>query len=154
MNLSQLAQQVVVIQSLLEKTILDSEAVEVDDEKGALEFLLAAREAHRMTGDIARIAEDMMVKALGDQRRSVLDGKTVEVRRAYRRTDWENSKVATHVAMRALGGEVIEGMDLVIDAFLKACNPSWRVTALKDMGLNDEDYCERELGRASVSVIE
>lgn len=153
MNLLDLADQTRVILSLLEKTVFDSEMIESDDVKNSLAFLLAAREAHRMTGDIARIAEDLMLTALGDKRTMTLDGVTLEVRRSYRRSNWEHSKLATHVALRATGGEMVDGMPEIVDAFLKACNPTWRVTALKEMGLSDEDYCDRELSRPTVSVI-
>lgn len=154
MNVADLAHEMAVIRATLEQTLMDSEVVVGHgDEKPALDFLLQARESHRLTGDLARIAEDMIVDLMGDRRRAVVGEHSLEVRRAYKRTDWEHSKVATHVALRATGGELVEGMPEVIDAFLKACNPSWRVTALKDMGLVDDDYCSKELQRATVQVI-
>lgn len=142
------------LQALCEKAIIKSEEVEAQGEpRPFLDLHLATLELKRLAGDLHRIAEDLLVAALDGVRRVTIDGTTVEVRRSYRRTDWEHSKVATHVALTALGGEVIEGMDVVIDALLKACRPEWRVTALKDMGLNDEDYATRILGRATVAVL-
>lgn len=142
------------LQSLMEKAIADSEVdVFPENDRDAVEFLVAARELHRLTGDLARIAEDMVVAALDGARRKTVGERTVEVRRAYRRTEWEHSKLAMHVALRATQGEVIDGMAEIVDEFVKCCNPSWRVTALKERGLDDADYCTRELSRASVSVL-
>lgn len=147
--------------SLVEKTLIKTEEVQCGGDTGdsspegarnLLDFFLATRELKRVAGDLNRIAEDVFTSFMGDHRHTI-DGTTVEVRRSYRRTDWEHAKLATHIALRALGGEVVEGMDLVVDAFVTACRPEWRITALKDMGLSDEDYCSRELGRATVTVL-
>ena len=151
-----------VVQTLVEKTIIKTEEVQCGGDMGddaneaarnLVDFHLASLELKRMAGDLHRIAEDMLTTNFGATGTHTVDGTTFQIRRAYRRTDWEHSRVATHVALRALGGEVIEGMDVIVDAFLKACSPSWHVTALKEMGLSDEDYCSRELGRASVTVM-
>lgn len=148
--------------SLVEKTLIKTEEVQcggdtgegaVEGARNLLDFFLATRELKRVAGDLNRIAEDIFTSFMGDQHRHTIDGTTVEVRRSYRRTDWEHAKLATHIALRALGGEVVEGMDLVVDAFVTACRPEWRITALKDMGLSDEDYCSRELGRPTVTVL-
>lgn len=160
MGLPSLADEARLIATMLEHLLdgtdneaLDAEALGPQDEKEALAFHVAALEMKRLAADISRIAETILVDALAGQRRVTIDGKTVEVRHAYKRTEWEHAKLATHVALRALGGEVVEGMDLVVDAFVKACRPEWRVTALKEMGLSDDEYCSRELGRPSVSIL-
>ena len=153
MDLADLADSARLNVALAEKLIEVTEETKPDDIKACLAVLLAAKELKGLASDFYRIVEDMTVAAMGDKRTVALDGHTLEVRRSYKRTDWEHSKLATHVALRALGGEMIEGMDLVIDALLKACNPSWRVTVLKEMGLDDEDYAERVLGRATVSLL-
>lgn len=141
--------------ALIEKTLVGTEEVEAaeQDEARALDFHLATLELKRVAGDLHRIAEDLLVAVLGNQRRKTIGDHTVEVRRAYKRSEWEHAKLATHVALRATGGELVDGMDLVVDAFIKACRPEWRVGALKDMGLSDDEYCSRELGRATVSVL-
>lgn len=153
MDLADLADSARLNVALAEKLIEVTEETEPDDLKGCLAVLLAAKELKGLASDFYRIVEDMTVAAMGDKRTVALDGHTLEVRRSYRRSDWEHSKLATHVALRALGGEMIEGMDLVVDAFLKACRPEWRVSVLKEMGLSDEDYCARELSRASVAIL-
>lgn len=141
--------------ALAERLIEQTEQVAdvAADLKGATEFLVVTRELRALTADAARIAEDIVVDAMGEKRTATFDGRTVEVRRSYRRSDWEHSKLATHVALRATGGELIDQMPEVIDALLKACNPSWRVTVLKEIGLDDKDYCSRELQRATVAVL-
>lgn len=157
-----LTDQARLCQAVIEKTLLQTEEVKCGGDMGRepneaarnlLDFHVATLELKRLAGDLHRIAEDMLVASMGDQRRATIDGTTVEIRRAYRRTDWEHSKLATHVALTALGGEVVAGMDVIVDAFLRACRPEWRVTVLKEMGLDDEDYSTRELGRATVSLL-
>lgn len=157
-----LTDQARLAQAVVEKSLIQSGEFECGRDMGEsanealrnmLDFHLATLELKRLAGDLHRIAEDLFTAQLGNQRRLTIGDKTVEVRRAYKRSEWEHSKLASHVALRALGGEVIEGMDVIIDAFVKACRPEWRVTVLKEMGLNDEDYATRELGRATVSVL-
>jgi hypothetical protein len=141
--------------AITEKTFIATEELKdtFAPRRDALEFLRAALELKRLASDLHRVAEDYFVDLMGNEKRALVDGTVVEVRRAYRRTDWEHSKLATHVALTALGGEVVEGMDVIVDAFLRACRPEWRITALKEFGLDDEDYCSRELGRATVTVV-
>lgn len=151
-----LADEVRMLLALLEKTFIKTEEIAPSESEVAyLDFHLVTLELKRVAGDLHRIAEDLLVEALDRDgvRRATIGERTVEVRRAYKRTDWEHSKVATHVALRATGGELVDGMAEVVDAFIKACRPEWRVSVLKEMGLDDEDYCSRELGRASVSVL-
>lgn len=154
MNLTELADATRLSLVLAEKLIEDTETVvNPEDLKAATDFLIVAREFRALAADLARIAEDMVAAAMGDKKTSTFDGRTIEVRRAYRRTDWEHAKLATHVALRATGGELVDQLPEIVDAFVKACNPSWRITYLKEIGLDDEDYCSRELGRATVTVL-
>lgn len=156
MDLLELTDQTRVLLALMEKLFENTEfADNTEDQKvaAALEFHCAALAAKRLMSDISRIAEDILVAAMKGERRATIDGTTIEIRRAYRRTDWEHAKLATHVALSVTGGELVEGMAEVIDAFVKACRPEWRVSYLKELGLDDQDYCSRDLGRATVTVL-
>ncbi len=153
MDLNELADTCRVIISLQEKLLECTEEIKDPGRIEALNFCMVALEMKRMAADIHRIAEDMLVAAVGEKTgKHTIDGTVIDVRRSYRRSEWEHSKLATHVALRATGGEMVEGMDEVVDAFIKACRPEWRVGYLKEIGLSDEDYCSRDLGRPTVTV--
>jgi hypothetical protein len=40
----------------------------------------------------------------------------------------------------------------VLDAFMKACRPEWRVGGLKELGIDIDDYCSKEFGVSRVQV--
>ena len=160
--LADLTDQTRLIQALVEKSLIQTEEIKSGGDMGdgandalrnMVDFHLVTLELKRLASDLHRIAEDLLADGLGDQRRVAVGEHTVEVRRAYKRTDWEHSKLAMHVALSATQGELIEGMADIVDAFVKCCNPGWRVTALKERGLDDSEYCVRELSRATVTVV-
>lgn len=159
--LDELIEEVIVLNTLVGKAFIKSEEVGSGDTLGdspaegarnLVDFHIGTLELKRLASDLHRIAEDLVTAAFNSGQHTV-DGSSFAVRRAYKRTEWEHAKLATHVALRATGGELVDGMPEVIDAIVKACNPSWRVTVLKEMGLDDEEYCSRELGRATVTLL-
>lgn len=127
----------------LHKRIQPDEALELHQTTKVLAGLLR---------DLASETDRLLIVSLDGQRKAVVGDKLVEVRRAYRRFDWDHPLLAERVAIAALEGEVLPETKTIVDAWLKACRPEWRTTALKDMGIDADAYCSKELGRATVTV--
>ena len=91
----------------------------------------------------------------GEHGKRVLDGLgQVTISRGRERKAWEHRAVAVdyvdaHVART---GEVPDPHQ-VVDWVLEAVAPSyWRVTQLREAGLDPEDYCVSEPGKPTVSI--
>ena len=102
--------------------------------------------------DIGKETDRLLIATLGGARHATVNGKVIEVRRSYRRT-WDTPLLAGAVAARVLQGERLEQVDHVIAAFVQTARLEWRVTELEKLGINADDYCDKELGQATVSVI-
>lgn len=154
MNLHDLADHARVIHVLAEKLLEQTgEIGEELDQKEALDFHCATLEVKRLLSDVHRIAEDILVKAVGEKSgKTTIDGTTIDVRRSYRRT-WDSPLLAGAVAACTLQGERLDEVDQVIQALLKVARFEWRVTALTDLGISPDRYCDKDLGRATVTLL-
>jgi hypothetical protein len=155
-----LTDQARLYQALIEKSLIMTEEVKDNGElpatealKELLDFHVATLELKRMAADLHRIAEDLLVAGMGENRRTTIDGTTVEVRRSYNRK-WDNELLCGAIAACVLQGERIAEVDAVVEVIAKLLYAStqWRVTELKAIGIDDERYATRELGRATVSL--
>lgn len=119
----------------------------------ALALLVGAKEMAGQARDIVRIAETLLIDSLNG-RSGIVDGHPVQIRQGYSRK-WDQGLVVGAIAACVLQGERIPGVDAVVKAVAGALYGStqWSVTALKDMGIDDSKYCERELGKPTVSVL-
>lgn len=121
--------------------------------EGALALHQGVKVLSGLVRDLAAEADRLLIATMGGERKALVDGKTVEIRRAYKRFEWDHPLLAERVAIVALDGEVLPETKTVIDAWLKACRPEWRITGLKDMGIDGDEFCSKELQRATVQVI-
>jgi hypothetical protein len=101
--------------------------------------------------DLVNEADQLLIASLDGAKKAVVGDKVVEVRRAYKRT-WDTPLLAGAVAACVLQGERIPEVDKVVEALLAVARMEWRVTDLAKLGIEDERYCEKELGRPTVSV--
>lgn len=116
--------------------------------------LVLQQEVKNLAGlmrDLVNEADQLLIASLDGQRKAVIGNKVIEVRRAYRRT-WDTPLLAGAVAACVLEGERIPEVDKVVEALVSVARLEWRVTDLAKLGISDEKYCEKELGRATVSV--
>lgn len=92
----------------------------------------------------------------GEHGKRVLEGLgQVTIQRGRERKAWEHRAVAVEYvdAKLAANGYEVPDPHQVVDWVLEAAAPSyWRVTALRDAGLDPEDYCTSEPGKPSVSI--
>ena len=101
--------------------------------------------------DVARLMPDKKV---------VVDGIGQIERRTQITRKWESSELLKDLCRLALmnreTGEVDQQLLARVHAILAAAMPitastGWRVTALKDLGLNEDEYCDKTFGRQTIN---
>lgn len=125
-----------------------------------VKLLIQGREMVRIMRDIAGRIEQATVRAM-PHRKMVIDGiGTVEKTTETARKEWDHPLVAGQVLRSATDswaketGEIVdqELAGKVLDAFMAAARMEWRVTALKDLGINPDNYCETTYGSQKIRV--
>lgn len=120
---------------------------------GALHIYEEAKALSGLVRGLQNEAERLLIAAMEGERKAEVDGRVVEVRRSWNRK-WDHPMVIGAIAASTLQGERLPEVDTVVTAVAGALGAAtqWKTGALKDMGIDDEGYCSKELGRATVSV--
>jgi hypothetical protein len=135
------------------------------DDLALVHTLRHVREARQRVTLIERALEDAATRAwTSGAGRLALDGEWVAERRfgkdrkAWKHEDLQRAVVAEAVARASVDtvtGEIIEPNATtwaVRDALVATANPSWRVTALRELDIDPDEYCASEPGRATIQI--
>lgn len=144
-----------VMENLLARLDKSEDYDRMYDEVNPEQALALQQEVKKLSGlmrDLVNEADQLLIASLDGQRKAIVGEKVVEVRRSYRRT-WDTPLLAGAVAACVLEGERIPEVDKVVEALVAVARMEWRVTDLAKLGIDDEKYCDKELGRATVSVV-
>jgi hypothetical protein len=124
------------------------------------------RELRRQLGDLERAVE-ADIAGLMDGKQQTIDGLgTLERRRGTDRKGWDSDEVLKSIVQLAVvnaidpdTGELPSHTELVarVVADIAACAPltastGWRVTALRAMGIDPDEYCITKPGRTAVQI--
>lgn len=68
------------------------------------------------------------------------------------RTAWDHDEVKRHVAAEIADRLSIADLNVarVLEEWVKVCSFGWKVTGLRDLGLDPDEYCTKRLGPARV----
>ena len=118
------------------------------------ETLEAIRGARKYLAQIESAVEAKTAQAM---RKNEQDAGPFHLKRASgnERKNWDHERVAGRIvesALEAVAGDLEQAPWMVRDMFLQAATPSWRVTALKERGVEFGDCCEVERKRRTVQV--
>lgn len=103
---------------------------------------------------------DWLADALGRNQVTVDGVGTAEIKRGNDRKQWDNDALIRLVIARGRDerrvdeetGEYESEAEAVGRALMACARPSWRVTALKERGIDPDEYCEKTPGRLSVVI--
>lgn len=122
-----------------------------------------ARKALQLTEDAIKAELSTLMRRDLNQRQTVVPGfGTLEAKAGAKRKDWDTDRVVSAITAVGISGYVDQSTGEVTNAegvmgyangvanLLAACTPSWRVGGLAALGLNADDYCSTEYGRATV----
>jgi hypothetical protein len=80
----------------------------------------------------------------------------VEVRRSKTRRAWDHDSLARdwlNTYMEGRGGEAPDPFDVVADFRKVAGIGSWKVTGLREYGIDAGEYCDESPGTPTVSIV-
>lgn len=111
----------------------------------------------RARADLAVIAADIeaeLVEQLGRGRHELAGNVAVEVKGSPRRTGWEHDELWRRVLAAGLDeravdletGEIEREADALLRAVRECVGPSWKVTGLRDRGIDPDEFCETRPG--------
>lgn len=125
-------------------------------------LLHQCRDARRALTDLEHLVEDTLASKLTDKR-TELDGMVLEMRGGNVRKKWDSERLLSEVLRRGIDpdgtGVLPEPAELLERArsVVARCVPvtpslGWRVGALRDLGLDPDEWCETTPGRKSVQI--
>jgi hypothetical protein len=123
-------------------------------------LLIQGREMVRVMRDISGRIEGALVRAMPHRKMTIEGIGVLEKTTETTRKEWDHPLVASRVANTVTDtwkhstGEVLDG-DLVamfLKAFSDAARMEWRVTALRDMGIDPDKYCQTTYGSQKVRI--
>lgn len=127
-------------------------------------FVKVAREASLA----ADVVAERLYEVVGQMQYPLPDGTFLEMKRSASRTKWQHAELikrcAAAIADEAAPllydeetGEMVPVAVLVqqvVGAFSRFGNPSWRVTALRDAGLQVDEFCDERWGRPKPVIVQ
>ena len=134
------------------------------DEIGLIDLLLLVRTARQDLALVERALEDSASGRMVSDRIAV-EGRWVAERRWGRdRSAWNNEDLTHEVVKRAIvessvdreTGEIIEPNATtwaVRDALIATARPSWRVTAVRELGIDPDEFCTSIKGRSTLQIL-
>lgn len=134
------------------------------DEIGLIDLLLLVRTARQDLALVERALEDSASDRMVSDRVAVEGRWVAERRRGRDRSAWKNEDLTHEVVKRAIieasvdreTGEIIEPNATtwaVRDALVATARPSWRVTALRELDIDPDEFCTSVKGRSTLQII-
>lgn len=148
---------------------LDTEAANAIDTADVEELAhlhVALVKARQRLATICTIVEQVLVDVMPDKRLELPGLPVLERRRGTDRKAWQSVDLLDELFRRAVvdteTGEVLDDEALIrqrLHEVLVDCVPftgslGWRVTALRDLGLDPDEWCETKPGRTSIQIHE
>jgi len=95
-------------------------------------------------GELARFVNDVLPYGS----KLTYDGHVYEVKSGSERQAWEHAEVKVRVAATIADRLGIDGYEVsrVLSAWTDCCGFQWKVTGLRGLGLDPDDYCTKRPG--------
>jgi hypothetical protein len=123
-------------------------------------LLVALRDARGALADFAGQVERDLLAVMGERSIEVEGVGLVEAKKSTRRTKWQNHDLYVRVVARALDERKLdettgeyESEGTAVARVLEECaRPSWRLTALRALGLDPDEWCDVDEGAWSIKL--
>ncbi len=121
---------------------------------------VAVRDLRQDLAELGRTIEADLIASAGAKRFIVENLGEVQIRKVTKRNEWDNPSLWRRVAALALDERQLdeatgeyEPREQAVARVLELCaRPSWRVTALRDHGVDPDEYCHTEDGGWQVQL--
>jgi len=115
--------------------------------------LAALRTLRRDLSELERAVEQDVARLIPSKAEFVDGVGTLTVATDVRRSQWKTDDLAVMVVARAMeAGECGHPMDVVKLILAGAQVSGWRVTWMRERGLDPDEFCETEFGRKTVRI--
>lgn len=127
----------------------------------AVRDLAELRAARKALADWEDVLAEFVADGIGRNTVHVDGVGAVEAKRGAKRTEWDHDALWRTVVARARDeravdpdtGEVVESEGEAVGRVLAECaRPAWRLTPLRDRGIDPDEYCHTQPGRISVVI--
>jgi hypothetical protein len=125
----------------------------------AVSDLAELREIRKGLADWEAELSEWLAEALGYNTLTLDSGHTVQVRRSTDRKAWDHDALIRLVIARGRDerrvtedGEYESEGEAVGRALMECARPSWRVTALRERGIDPDEYAETSPGKIGVVI--
>lgn len=123
-------------------------------------LMCAVRDCRADLATLLSVIEADLLTEAGERRFVVPGIGEVEVRRANKRSGWDNEGLTRKVVALALdervldetSGEYEPAHEAVARVLSECARPSWRVTPLRARGIQVDEFCSEEQGAYSVQL--
>lgn len=123
-------------------------------------LLVAIRETRSNLSTLTHRIERELLAVMGDRRFVVEGVGEVICRKATKRTKWDHHALMMRVVARALDERILdassgeyESEGSAVARVMEACaRPNWRVTALRELGIDPDEWCEVDEDAWSVQL--
>lgn len=100
------------------------------------------RKLHRDLGFIRDMAEQALTRVLPKSKVEVEGFGTIQRRRSTKRTKWQHSDLLAEVLKSGIYGP----------SLLEVFTPSWKVTGLRELGLDPSEWCQEDEGVQTIQI--
>jgi hypothetical protein len=123
-------------------------------------MVLQGRELVRVLRDITGRCEQALVATMPQKKMTVEGIGVLEKTTETSRKEWDHpllfgrvAKVSEQLRVDPESGEIkLSEAEALLKAITMACRPEWRVTALKELGIDANDFCEVTYGAQKVRI--
>lgn len=134
----------------------------VDDLHTQADALSRLREHRRAVSDLERDVEQRIAAGMGQDIINLGDDVVLERRRGTKRTKWQSEQVLAQLGIQARvdadgvvqppDGQFTRLYEAVQDCCPLTASLSWRAGALRERGIDPDEFCESAAGRVAVAV--
>lgn len=154
---------IVSIDDLIDHT---QDALDAGDVEELAKLHLLTTKLRQQMSDLARAVEERLAEVMPDKRLELPGLPVLERHRGTNRKKWQSEELLSVVVGRSIvdGDGALATTDPIeirsrIEAEVRACLPitgslGWRVTALRDRGIDPDEFCATSPGRVSIQIHE
>lgn len=130
-----------------------------DDLAEQAKALDLVREARRRLSDVERVLENAVADSMQGKTEEVHEVGVLEKRGGKKRKSWDHegvaSRVVSEIRVDKETGEVRDpSPQEVANALVEAAGINyWKVSSLRDLGIEPSEYCEESPGRVTVQIL-
>ena len=149
-NALRLAELLELIAYTADTTVPDAVDVYKNEPAALTAILRTLREAITFLKDSYQVVEDALVEAMPSKEMEIPGIGVIQRRSGTARKSWDHQALWRDVTQVLLSDS--EGPEDFVARLRTVVTPSWKVTGLRPLGIDPDEYCEVSYGRRTVQL--